>query len=493
MAGISIYQEIAGRTGGDIYIGVCGPVRTGKSTFIKRFMDLLVLPNMEDGPEKDRARDELPQSAAGKTIMTTEPKFVPQTAAAVTLPDGTGMRVRMVDCVGYMVQGAAGHEEDGAERMVKTPWFPEEIPFTKAAEIGTRKVIHDHSTIGIVVTTDGSIGEIDREAYREPEERTVLELKSIGKPFILLLNSRQPYSEETENYAAELAARYGVQVLPVNCMQLRKEDILKILTAVLYEFPVSEIAYHMPKWTEILPTDHPVKRALIAAAKQILKTIRYIKDVEKYREIPKDENGYLSQIRFDSQNLADGRVQFTFDVDQKHYFRMLSELTGIDIACDYQMFALLKSYAKMRARYSAVANTLDEVEEKGYGVVTPEREQITLGEPEVMRAGNKYGVKIRASAPGIHMIKTDIVTEIAPIVGTEEQANDLVEFIKASGSESPDGIWSANIFGKSIGQIVDDGIAAKLEKLSEETRERMKGTLEKITNDCNRGVICIIL
>ncbi|MBE5921590.1 MAG: stage IV sporulation protein A [Lachnospiraceae bacterium] len=494
MTNTTIYQDIAKRTGGDIYIGVCGPVRTGKSTFIKRFMDLLVLPHMEDGPEKERAKDELPQSAAGKTIMTTEPKFIPKDGAVVTLSDGTEMKVRMVDCVGYMVEGAVGHEEDGGERMVKTPWFDYEIPFTKAAEIGTRKVIHDHSTIGIVVTTDGSIGDIAQESYLKPEEQTIQELKELGKPFVILLNSKHPYSDETVAMAEQLEAHYGVKVLPVNCMQLRKEDILKILDAVLHEFPVTEIAFYMPKWTEILANDHPVKSALIHGAKKLLHSIGYIKDVVNFSTLLQTEDDSpVQKVSFEGQDLSNGSVRFRFDVDQKHYFDMLSQMTGMEITSDYHLFSMLQNYAQMKNKYSKVADALDAVKAKGYGVVTPERDAITLAEPELMRSNNKFGVKIKATAPSIHLIQTNIMTEIAPIVGTEEQAMDLMEFIKQNSQTSAEGIWETNIFGKTIEQIVEDGISTKLTKLSEETRDRMKGTLEKITNDSNRGVICIIL
>lgn len=492
MTNTEIYQDIAGRTGGDIYIGVCGPVRTGKSTFIKRFMDLLVLPNMEDGPDKEQARDELPQSAAGKTIMTTEPKFIPKEGAKISLGDGTLMKVRMVDCVGYMVEGAAGHEENGLDRMVKTPWTEEEIPFAKAAEIGTRKVIHDHSTIGVVVTTDGSIGEIEREAYVRPEQQTVQELKSISKPFVILLNSEHPYSEETVSLGEQMEQAYGVKVLPVNCMQLRKDDILKILEAVLYEFPVSELQFYLPKWTEVLTREHTVKSALIHTAKKLLHGIEYIKDVGKYRDLEENDNP-ISKIIFEGKNLSDGVVRFRFDVDSRYYFEMLSDLTGMKITSDYHLFSMLKSYSKTREQYEKVSEAMEAVRGRGYGVVTPQRDAITLAEPEIMRSGNKFGVKIRASAPSIHLIQTDIVTEIAPIVGTEEQAKDLIDFIRENAQKSEEGIWDTNIFGKTIEQIVEDGITTKLSRLSEETRDRMKETLEKITNDCNRGVICIIL
>ncbi len=491
MDNFNVYKDIQARTGGEIYIGVVGPVRTGKSTFIKRFMELLVLPAMEDENMKNLSRDELPQSAAGKTIMTTEPKFIPKEAASINLADGIEAKVRLIDCVGFMVDGAAGHVENGEERLVKTPWFDYEIPFTQAAEIGTRKVINDHSTIGIVVTTDGSIGEIKRPGYIAAEQQTIDELKKLGKPFVVLLNSVRPYSDETAKLAKEMAENYQVSVLPVNCEQLKKDDIFHILERVLKEFPVTEIDFHIPKWLEILPSTHWLKAQVIQAAKGVVQKVAHMKDVAG--ELAGQGAEAVRGMNIRNMRMADGTVSVQVDMDDSYYYQILSDYVGLPIEGEYQLMQTLSSLAAMQKEYEKVKNALAQVRLKGYGVVTPERSEIVLDEPQVIKHGNKYGVKMKAEAPSINLIKAHIETEIAPIVGSEQQAEDLIAYIKENAKDSDDGIWNANIFGKSVEQIVEDGIQAKISQMTEDCQLKLQDTLQKIINDSNGGMICIII
>lgn len=487
----SVYKDIKARTGGEIYMGVVGPVRTGKSTFIKRFMELMVLPRMEDEHSKTQTRDELPQSAAGKTIMTTEPKFIPKEAAKISLDDGIQAKVRLIDCVGFMVDGAAGHIENDSERLVKTPWYDYEIPFTKAAEIGTRKVINDHSTIGIVVTTDGTIGELKRSDYIPAEERTVQELKNMGKPFVVLLNSVRPYSEETAALAGQMSSQYGVSVMPVNCEQLKKEDISQILERVLKEFPVTQMDFYIPKWLEILPSGHWLKASVIQTVKEVMGHVSHMKDITgQLLDVAAD---YINGMKVRRMEMSDGSVSVDVNVDDSFYYQILSDYVGIPIEGEYQLMQTLSNLASMRKEYEKVQNAMSQVRLRGYGVVTPERSEIILDEPQVIKHGNKYGVKMKAEAPSINMIKAHIETEIAPIVGSEQQAEDLIAYIKQNARESEDGIWSTNIFGKSIEQIVEDGIQAKVSQMTEDCQMKLQDTLQKIINDSNGGMICIII
>ena len=487
----SVYKDIKARTGGEIYIGVVGPVRTGKSTFIKRFMELMVLPKMEVEQGRNQTRDELPQSAAGKMIMTTEPKFIPKEAAQIDLDDGISAKVRLIDCVGFMVDGASGHIENESERLVKTPWYDYEIPFTKAAEIGTRKVINDHSTIGIVVTTDGSIGELKRPNYLPAEERTVQELKNLGKPFIVLLNSAKPYSDETVALAEEMSGKYGVTVMPVNCEQLKKEDIFHILERVLKEFPVTQMDFYIPKWLEILPSTHWLKASVIQAVKDVMGQVSHMKDITgQLLDVAAD---YIKGMKVARMEMADGSVSVDVNVDDSYYYQILSDYVGIPIEGEYQLMQTLSSLAQMQKEYEKVQNAMSQVRLRGYGVVTPERSEIMLDEPQVIKHGNKYGVKMKAEAPSINMIKAHIETEIAPIVGSEQQAEDLIAYIKQNARESEDGIWNTNIFGKSIEQIVEDGIQAKVSQMTEDCQMKLQDTLQKIINDSNGGMICIII
>lgn len=486
-----VYKDIKARTGGEIYIGVVGPVRTGKSTFIKRFMELMVLPNMEDEHNRNQTRDELPQSAAGKTIMTTEPKFIPKEAAKIELEDGIQAKVRLIDCVGFMVDGAAGHIENDAERLVRTPWYDHEIPFTKAAEIGTRKVINDHSTIGIVVTTDGTIGELKRPSYLAAEERTIQELKNLKKPFVVLLNSTRPYSDETVELAKGMSQKYGVSVIPTNCEQLKKEDIYHILESVLLEFPVTQMDFFIPKWLEILPSGHWLKSGVIQTVKEVVHQVSQMKDItSKLLAVASDA---IQGMRVNRMDMSDGRISIGVRIDDGYYYQILSDYVGLPIEGEYQLMQTLSSLAQMQKEYEKVQNALNQVRLRGYGVVTPERSEIILDEPQVIKHGNKYGVKMKAEAPSINMIKAHIETEIAPIVGSEQQAEDLIAYIRQNARESEEGIWNTNIFGKSIEQIVEDGIQAKVSQMTEDCQMKLQDTLQKIINDSNGGMICIII
>ena len=484
-----LYKDIQSRTKGELYLGVVGPVRTGKSTFIKRFMDVCVLPYMTKEYEKKQAVDELPQSSGGKTITTTEPKFIPKEAAEVVLDHDVKVAVKLIDCVGFMVDGASGHLENDKERMVKTPWFDYEIPFTQAAEIGTRKVITDHASIGIVVTTDGSFSELKREDYIEPEERTITELKQLNKPFIVLVNSERPYSEDAKRTAEEISEKYRVTAVPMNLEQLKKEDVTAILEKVLYEFPISGIEFFLPKWVEMLDDEHKVKVELINKLREKLEQYTYMRDL---RQTPFTlDSEFVERIKVDNIDMSTGKVKIYLDIDEAYYYEMLSELLGDTITSEYQLIGMLKEMSEMRKEYRKVLNAMDAVRYKGYGVVTPERSEITLEKPEVIKHGNKFGVKIKAESPSIHLIRANIETDIAPIVGTQQQAEDLIRYI--SDADTTDGIWDTNIFGKTVEQLVNDGISSKIAMIGEESQVKLQETMQKIVNDTNGGIICIII
>lgn len=485
-----LYHDIQERCGGEIYIGVLGPVRTGKSTFIKRFMDVCVLPFMEDVHAKQRAMDELPQSAGGKTITTTEPKFIPKEAAELKLEDGIDVKVRLIDCVGYMVEGAGGHMEGELERMVKTPWYDEEIPFSKAAEVGTDKVMNDHSTIGLVVLTDGSFGEIPRNNYVPAEEKTIYALKKLRKPFLVILNSQKPHSDETISLAEELKKKYQVNVIPVNCAQLKNEDIHTILQQVLYEFPVSVMEFYMPKWVEVLPDNSPMKQELYAQLRGKMNEYNSLRDC-KENSFQMDSE-FVSKVKMEQMNLVDGCVKIQMDMDDAYYYDMISGMMGEAVEDEYHLLSKLKEYALMKQEYSKVLEAMQDVRMRGYGVVKPNREEIQLNQPEVIRHGNKFGVKIKAVSPSIHMIKANIETEIAPIVGTQQQAEDLIRYIGKS-AEGENGIWETNIFGKTVEQLVNDGIANKTASIGEESQMKLQDTMQKVVNDSNGGMVCIII
>lgn len=486
----NVYKDMKARTNGEIYIGVVGPVRTGKSTFIKRFMNLMVLPNIEDENQRNRANDELPQSSSGKTIMTTEPKFVPNEAVSIQVEDEIDLNVRLIDCVGYMVDGAAGHMEGEEERLVRTPWFDYEIPFTKAAAIGTKKVITEHSTIGVVVTCDGSFGEIEAKQYEKPEMETIQQLKALKKPFVVLLNTVHPYSEETKKLARQKEEQYQAKILPMNLEQLKKEDVYLILKSVLMEFPISSIGFYVPRWTETLSKDHPLKKELLETARKIIESKSTMNDIYE-----KDEtnHGYIKNWKLDTVAMDTGAVTVQVTVDDSYYYEFLSDTIGFQIRNEYEFIKIMRELAQKKKEYEEVGEALGAVKQRGYGVVTPTKDDITLEEPRIVKHGNKYGVKIKASAPSIHMIRANISTEIAPIVGEEYQAKDLMDYIEKGSGEPGESMWDVNIFGKTLEQLVGDGMQSKALKMTEESQQKLQDTMEKIVNESNGGLVCIII
>lgn len=492
MAEHSIYKDIAERTGGDIYIGVVGPVRSGKSTFIKRFMESLVLPNMGDGYSRDRARDEMPQSAAGKTVMTTEPKFIPDEAVTVNLDDSAVMRVKMIDCVGYIVDGAMGTVENGQPRMVRTPWSEEPMPFVEAAEMGTHKVITEHATIGMLITTDGSIGDLERDSYVEAEERVVRELKAMGKPFALILNSAHPESDAAAALAYELEVKYGVPVALVSCLELNAEDIRHILELVLLEFPVTEVRVRLPEWTTALEPTHRIHTSLIGQLRRAADRVKRIGDIrEAFSDL--SENEYIESASVDEVDLGRGCATVTLHMADDLYYQVISELTGFDIGGEKELISLLRSLAGMKAEYDKVAAALRDCEDSGYGIVMPDVADMTLDEPEIVRQAGGYGVRLRASASSVHMIRANIQAEVSPIVGTEQQSEDMVRYMLKEFEEDPARIWESNMFGKSLYELVNEGIHAKLEHMPEASRQKLSETLERIINEGSGGLICILL
>ncbi|MBE5957858.1 MAG: stage IV sporulation protein A [Lachnospiraceae bacterium] len=486
----NIYNDINERTNGEIYIGVVGPVRTGKSTFIKNFMDIMVIPNISDSNDAKRTKDELPQSAKGRTIMTTEPKFIPQNAAKVNIGNDVYANFKLIDCVGYIVDGAEGVEENGEERKVKTPWFDYEIAFSKAAETGTKKVIEEHSSIGIVITTDGSFGEIDRSAYEKPEERTILELKKLGKPFVVVVNSANPTSTRCQNVKKYIEEKYDVTVLAVNCLLMNEDDIKNILEKILFEFSVVDVCFETPNWIDILTDENPIKQYIFKLSREILNSMDNIKNVNLVKEIELEE--VVDNIEVKGIDLSGGIVKLQYNISDSYYYEALSNLTGTEIKSEYELIKTIKDMSGMRKMYDKVNGAIEMVRQKGYGIVTPDREEIILEDPTLIKNGGKYGVKIKATSPSMHFIKANVLTEIAPIIGTKEQAEDLISFIK-NNTESDEGIWDTNIFGKTIEQIVEEGINTKIGKLTDETQQKVQTTVEKITNEQNRGVICILL
>ena len=488
----SIYKDIAERTQGDIYVGVVGPVRTGKSTFIKRFMDTLVLPNIENDAMHDRAVDELPQSSAGRTIMTTEPKFIPENAVEVQLPDNASFSVRMIDCVGYIVPSSLGYVEGDKPRMVRTPWFDHEIPFNQAAEIGTRKVITEHSTIGLVVTTDGSISDIPRDEYEEAEERVISELKELNKPFIVLLNCTYPQSDSAKTLADTLSEKYTVPVLPVNCLELTETDIKEILTQVLFEFPIREIAVDFPSWLVSLPADHWLRSAAYAAVNTAAQEMNLVRDVAILTEELKNCE-YITDARVTGMKLGQGTAWISVTMNGDLFYKVLSEKTGLEIDGEQGLIFRMCELAEIRRQYNKLKSALDEVEATGYGIVMPTIDELTLDEPEIVKQGGRYGVKLSASAPSIHMLKANIQTEVAPIVGSESQSEELVKYLLKEFEEDPKKIWDSNIFGKSLNELVNEGLRNKLFHMPADARMKLQETLERVINEGCNGLICIIL
>lgn len=488
----SIYQDIAERTGGEIYVGVVGPVRTGKSTFIKRFMESLVLPNIADGYSRDRARDEMPQSAAGKTVMTTEPKFVPDEAVSIHLDDTSAVKIRLVDCVGYLVPDAMGAVEDGQPRMVRTPWKTEPMPFAEAAELGTHKVITEHSTIGMLVTTDGSIGDIPRESYVEAEERIVRELKEMGKPFAVILNSANPSGEGALALAYELEKKYGAPIALVSCLDLDAEDIRHILELVLHEFPVTEITVRLPEWMSALDATHKIRICLMDSIRACADQVKKIGDVRTAFS-GMSGNEYVKRAGVDEIDLGTGKAQVSVTARDGLYYEVISELTGFSIHGEEELITLMRQLAEMRGKYEKVAQALEDANDKGYGIVMPEVGDLKLAEPELVRQAGGYGIRLRASAQSIHMIRANIETEVSPIVGTEQQSEDMVRYLMQGFEKDPSALWQSNMFGKSLYELVNDGLHSKLEHMPEESRNKLSETLERIINEGSGGLICIIL
>lgn len=488
----SIYSEIAKRSQGDIYIGVVGPVRTGKSTFIKTFCDTLVIPNIEDESARERALDEMPQSSAGRTIMTTEPKFVPEEAVNLTLPGNANLNVRLIDCVGYIVPSALGYIENEEPRMVMSPWYDHEIPFNMAAEIGTKKVINEHSTIGLVITTDGSISEIPRDEYEEAEERVINELKELSKPFIVLLNCMYPESSAAMELANALTAKYEVPVIPVNCLEITEDEIKQILTAVLFRFPVKEISVNLPNWVISLERSHWLRENILETVKESAKKINFLEDVSSLsKDIAANENVLTSNVK--EINLGNGSAVINTDIGTDLFFNILAESTGLEISGEQALMASLIDLVSIKKEYEKIKSALEEVEATGYGIVMPSIDELTLKEPEIVKHGGKYGVKLCAEAPSIHMIKADITTEIAPVVGTESQSEELVSYLLKDYEEEPAQIWNSNIFGKSLNELVNEGLRNKLYHMPVDARSKLQETLERVINEGCNGLICIIL
>ena len=492
MKDIEIYKDISKRTNGDIYIGVVGPVRTGKSTFIKNFMQRFVIPNIQNEYKKDRALDELPQSASGKTIMTTEPKFIPNESVEICLDNNVRFKTRLVDCVGYLVDGAVGHMEDDMPRMVKTPWSDEEIPFSRAAEIGTKKVITDHSTIGIVVTTDGSITDIDRSSYVEAEERVIRELKQINKPYIVILNSTKPNGKEAKKLENELSEKYNSRVISMDIENMNEEDFSNIFERVLEEFPVTEIGFDLPEWFNVLDLEHWLKQDVIGVVKEFLDKEYSIREINQLLDNISQKEEF-KKVYLKDADMEKGNVKIEMYITPEFFYRILSEESNFDVKSDADIFSLLRDFANTKAEYDKIAMAMEEVRIKGYGIITPTMDELKLEEPEIVKQGNKYGVKLKASAPSIHMIRADIETEVSPIVGSEKQSEDLVKYLLSEFETDPKKIWESNIFGKSLHELVNEGLHNKLYRMPDEAQMKLQETLQKIINEGSGGLICIIL
>lgn len=487
-----IYDDIAQRTGGDIYIGVVGPVRTGKSTFIKRFMETLVIPNIENVYRRERARDELPQSGSGRTVMTAEPKFVPEEAVRVDMEDGAAFSVRLIDCVGYMVPGAVGQMEEDAPRMVTTPWFDHPIPMTEAAEVGTRKVIAEHSTIGIVVTTDGTVTDLPREEYLEAENRVITELKELGKPFLVVLNSADPDSDRAKAIQADIMDRYDVTCMRCNCLELGEEDVTAMIRGVLYEFPVKELDLFLPAWVDALPYDHPIKSGLYTAIREGTCEMRRIREVEEaMAAIGACET--VSAARVSAIDLGSGTASAVLELPRSLFYETISAQSGFAIADDGDLMSLLTSLAGVKREYDKVSEALTQVRETGYGIVAPSFEELKLEEPEIVKQGGRYGVRLKASAPSIHMIRADIETEVSPLMGSEKQSEEMVSYLLQEFEGDTARIWESNIFGKSFHDLVSEDLNTKLKRMPEDARDKLRETLQRVINEGSGGLICIIL
>ncbi len=492
MEKVDIFKDIAERTGGDIYLGIVGAVRTGKSTFIKKFMELVVIPNIASEADRARAQDELPQSAAGKTIMTTEPKFVPNQAASIHVAEGLDVNIRLVDCVGYTVPGAKGYEDENGPRMIHTPWYEEPIPFHEAAEIGTRKVIQDHSTLGVVVTTDGTIGEIPRSDYLEAEERVIEELKEVGKPFIIIINSVQPHHPDTALLRESLQEKYDIPVLAMSVEGMRESDVLSVLREALYEFPVLEVNVNLPSWVMVLNESHWLRESYQEAVKETVKDIKRLRDVDRVVE-QFNEFEFIDHAALAGIEMGQGVAEIDLYAPEELYDDILKEIVGVEIRGKDHLLALMQEFAHAKAEYDQVADALKMVKHTGYGVAAPSLNDMSLDEPEIIRQGSRFGVRLKAVAPSIHMIKVDVESEFAPIIGTEKQSEELVRYLMQDFEENPLSIWNSEIFGRNLSSIVREGIQAKLAMMPENARYKLKETLERIINEGSGGLIAIIL
>lgn len=486
-----LFRDIAERTGGDIYIGVVGPVRTGKSTFIKKFMETLILPNINDPYEKERAKDELPQSAAGKTIMTTEPKFIPNEAVEISFKDNVSVRVRMVDCVGYTVKGALGYAEQDMPRMVLTPWFQEEIPFQEAAEIGTKKVITEHSTIGIVIITDGSVTDLMRDDYIEAEERVINELKTLEKPFLVILNTKYPGAEDTTELRLSLEEKYDVPVVPVDCMQLESDDVYAILQEVLYEFPVKEVNVILPKWIEQLPPSYWLHEKFTEAVNNTVCDIKRLRDID-HAIHGLAEFDFIDGVLLQEMNLGSGAALIEITAQDGLFYRVLEEITGFTIEGEHHILTLMRDLAEAKHEYDKLKDALEKVKETGYAVVAPQADEMVLEEPEIIRTGSRFGVRLKATAPSLHIIRTDVQAEIAPILGTEKQSEELIQYLMKEFEGEPEKIWRTNLFGKPLNLLVREGIENKLQSMPENAQLKLRDALTRMVNDGSGGLICII-
>lgn len=488
----NIYEDIAKRTQGDIYIGVVGPVRTGKSTFIRKFMENLVLPNIENEFKRERTQDEIPQSGSGKTIMTVEPKFVPADGVEIKIKDTVSLKVRMVDCVGYIVDGALGHEEEGKQRLVSTPWSQEAMTFEKAAEIGTKKVIRDHSTLGIVVLTDGSVTGIDRKNYLSAEERVINELKSLNKPFAVVLNTLDPYSESTELLRSELEEKYDVPIVPLNVLAMDEEDIENVMETVLYDFPLNEIRINLPKWVEGLERNHWIKNNIIFTLKQSIAEIGKLRDVDS---IVKgfSELEFLEDTEVENVELGEGVISIDLTAKQDLFYNVLEEKSGFKIDGDHQLLNLVTKLSRVKNEYDKIESALYDAKTKGYGVVAPSLDELSLEEPEIIKQGKQYGIKLRANAPSLHIIKADISTEVSPIVGNQTQCEEMIKYLLDTFEENPSELWASNMFGKSLNDLVKEQLQSKLYTMPEEIRVKIQKTLQKIINEGSMNIITILL
>ena len=487
-----IFQDMAERTGGDIYIGVVGPVRTGKSTFIKKFMDLLVLPNIPDEVARERTVDELPQSGAGRTVMTTEPKFVPDEGVNIVLKDTLNLRVRLVDSVGFPVEGASGYLEDEGPRMVMTPWFDYEVPFEEAAEMGTRKVITDHSTLGLVVTTDGSFGEIPRESFEVAEERVINELRNLEKPFAVLLNSARPHAEETVELAGELREKYDVPVIPVDCQVLAADDVAVIMEEVLYEFPVQEVRIDLPPWIEELDTEHAVRLRLEGAIEAAVGGIQRLRDVDRAVEQLGEED-LVEDVLLQTMDMGSGVAVLGLQVPEAVYYQVLSGKAGVEVEGPETVLRLLSSWSEAKQRYDKLRDALEACYQVGYGVVIPDQDDMVFEEPEIIKKGGQFGVRLKAGAPSLHIMRADVESEISPMIGSERQSEQLIAYLMEKFEDDPQKIWQSDIFGKPLYDLLREGVEEKIRRAPEGAREKLRDTLQKVVNEGSGGIICIII